>query len=168
AKASLALAIARIFPPGTTIRRFALGMAWSFGLVGIGLLLGMAISCGRDTSWHDSPEVQCDIPNVLIAAAFCATLISDALLIFTPLRMLWWMKLPGEQRRLILAGFAASVWMSVAGGICFIFMFGPDSWGLPRKVIPPLLGHAMASISLMVCNSMVIVTYVYRLVQSDK
>ncbi|KAF8879471.1 hypothetical protein BD779DRAFT_1676379 [Infundibulicybe gibba] len=167
-RASLALAIARIFPPGRAIRRFAMGMAWSFGLLFMVILLGMSISCGRDTSWHHSPEVQCDFPKALGTIAFCANLISDALLVFTPLRMLWRVKLPDEQRRLILAGFAASVWTSIAGGICFVFMFGPDSVGLSRRTIRPLLGHAMASVSLMVCNSMVIVAYIYRLVRSDK
>ncbi|KAF8879469.1 hypothetical protein BD779DRAFT_1446876, partial [Infundibulicybe gibba] len=167
-KASLALAIARIFPPRRTIRQFAMGMAWSFGLLGIMILLGMTISCGYDTSWHDSPEVQCDLPKAMGLIAFCAGLISDTLLVVTPLRILWRMKLPDEQRRLILAGFAASVWTSISVGVCFIIMFGPDSTGLSRRIIRPLLGHAMASVSLMVCNAMVIVTYMYRLVRSDK
>ncbi|KAF8877350.1 hypothetical protein BD779DRAFT_1628977 [Infundibulicybe gibba] len=167
-RASLALAIARIFPPGRTIRRFAVGMAWSFGLQAMVILLGFAIQCGRDTSWYDSPEVQCDLPSVWGVITLCAILISDALLVFTPLRAFWRMKLPDEQRRLILAGFAASVWTSVAGGVGFVFLFGPSTWGLSQKTIGPLLGHALASISLMVCNSMVIVTYIYRLVRSDR
>ncbi|KAF8879483.1 hypothetical protein BD779DRAFT_1649423 [Infundibulicybe gibba] len=168
AKVSLALAIARIFPPGRTIRRFATGMAWSFGLLAVVNLLGAGISCGRDTSWHNSPQVQCDLPKVLVIPSLCANLISDALLILTPLRMLWRIKLPDEQRRLILAGFAASVWVSIAAGVCFVFLFGPDSLGRSRRTINFLLGHAMASVSLMVCNSMVVVTFVYRLVRSDK
>ncbi|KAF8879448.1 hypothetical protein BD779DRAFT_1474287 [Infundibulicybe gibba] len=65
------LAIARIFPPGRTIRQFAVGMPWSFGLLGIGALFGMAISYGCDTSWHDSPEVQWDLPNALGVATLC-------------------------------------------------------------------------------------------------
>ncbi|KAF8879484.1 hypothetical protein BD779DRAFT_1150614 [Infundibulicybe gibba] len=168
AKVSLALAIARIFPPGRTIRRFAMGMAWSFGLLGIMNLLGIAISCGRDTSWYNSPQVQCELPKALSITTFCANLIADALLVFTPLRMLWRVKLPNEQRRLILAGFAASVWANVAAGMCFVFVVGPNSWGLSRSTILLFLGNAMASVSLMVCNSMVIVTFVYRLVRRDK
>ncbi|KAF8879481.1 hypothetical protein BD779DRAFT_1551736 [Infundibulicybe gibba] len=82
--------------------------------------------------------------------------------------MLWRIKLPDEQRRLILAGFAASVWASVSAGVCFIFLSGPDSWGLSRRIMLFLVGHAMASVSLIVCNSMVIVTFVYRLVRSDE
>ncbi|KAF8868939.1 hypothetical protein BD779DRAFT_1682856 [Infundibulicybe gibba] len=119
-------------------------------------------------SWHASPEVQCDFSNALGVAMLYAILISDALLVFTPLRMLWRMKLPDEQRRLILAGFAAGVWTSIARGICFCFAFGSSNQGLSPEIIPPLLGHAMASIALMVCNSMVIATCAYRLVWSDK
>ncbi|KAF8883693.1 hypothetical protein BD779DRAFT_1381403, partial [Infundibulicybe gibba] len=167
ARASLALTIARIFPPGRTIRRFAMGMAWSFGLLGIVILLGMAISCGCDTSWHDSPEVQCDFPKALCTVAF-SSLISDTLLVFTPLRMFWRIELPDEQRRLILAGFSASAWASIAVGVCFVFMFGPDSAGLSRRNIHPLLGHVMATVSLMACNVMVIITFVYRLVRKDR
>ncbi|KAF8879488.1 hypothetical protein BD779DRAFT_1788944, partial [Infundibulicybe gibba] len=102
AKISLALAIARIFPPGRTIRRFAMGMAWSFGLLCMASILGIAISCGRDTSWYNSPQVQCEFPNALSITTFCANLVADALLVLTPLRMLWRVKLPDEQRRLIL------------------------------------------------------------------
>ncbi|KAF8879485.1 hypothetical protein BD779DRAFT_1446869 [Infundibulicybe gibba] len=146
AKVSLALAIARIFPPGRTIRRFAMGMAWSFVLLGMANLLGIAISCGRDTSWHNSPQVQCEFPKILSITTFCANLIADALLVLTPLRMLWRVKLPNEQRRLILAGFAASVWASIAVGLCFVFMSGPDSWGRSRRTINFLLCHAMVCI----------------------
>ncbi|KAF8879461.1 hypothetical protein BD779DRAFT_1150133 [Infundibulicybe gibba] len=168
AKASLALAIARIFSPKRTIRRFAIGMAWSFGLMGIVLLLGMLISCGRDTSWHDSPEVQCDFPKALIITIFCTGLISDTLLVFIPLRTLWKARLPDEQRRFVLVGFAASAWTVIAGGIFFAFTFEPNSWELPHKTALHLLGHASASVCLMVCNSMVIVAYIYRLFRSDK
>ncbi|KAF8879444.1 hypothetical protein BD779DRAFT_1390107, partial [Infundibulicybe gibba] len=112
--------------------------------------------CGRNMSWHASPEVQCDFSNALGVAMLYAILISDALLVFTPLRMLWRMKLPDEQRRLILAGFAAGVWTSIARGICFCFAFGSIGRGI------------QASIALMVCNSMVIATCAYRLVWSDK
>ncbi|KAF8879466.1 hypothetical protein BD779DRAFT_1676375 [Infundibulicybe gibba] len=168
AKASLALAIARIFPPGRTIRRFAIGMAWSFGFLCTVIILGVSISCGRDTSWHDSPEVQCEFPRALVIITLCAALISDILLVSTPLRILWRVKLPDEQRRLIFVGFAASVWTSVVGAACCVFSFGSNSWGLPQRTILTLLGHATVSVSLMVCNSMVIVTYMYRLVRSDK
>ncbi|KAF8879479.1 hypothetical protein BD779DRAFT_1150515 [Infundibulicybe gibba] len=168
ARVSLALAIARIFPPGRTIRRFAMGMAWFIGFLGITNSLVITISCGRDTSWHDSLQVQCDLSKALGITSLCVNLISDALLVLTPLRMLWRIKLPDEQRRLILAGFAASVWASVAAGVCFVFVVGPNSWGLSRSTILLFLGHAMASVSLMVCNAMVIVTSVYRLVRSDK
>ncbi|KAF8879464.1 hypothetical protein BD779DRAFT_1676374 [Infundibulicybe gibba] len=165
AKVSLALAIARIFPPGRKVRRFAVGMAWSFGLLGIAALLGVTISCRRDTSWHDSPDVQCAFPKVLVIPTFCAAQISDALLVFVPFRMLRRMKLPDEQRRLVLAGFAASTWTNITAVICFVLMLGTSGRGLSRGT---LLHHAMASVSLMVCNSMVIVAYVYRLVRSDK
>ncbi|KAF8877349.1 hypothetical protein BD779DRAFT_1677343 [Infundibulicybe gibba] len=168
AKISLALAIARIFPPGRTIRRFTLAMAWLFGLFATVILLGFTIQCGRDTSWYDSPEVQCDLPDALGIMILCAIIISDALLVFTPLRMLWRVKLPDEQRRLILAGFATSVWTSIAGGVCFILSFRSSSLGLSQETITPLLGHVIASSSLMICNSMVIITYIYRLVRSDK
>ncbi|KAF8875374.1 hypothetical protein BD779DRAFT_1412500, partial [Infundibulicybe gibba] len=161
ARVSLALAIARIFPPGRAIRRFTIGMAWAFGLLGTLNTLGIIISCGCNTSWHNSPQVQCDLPKAMSTAAFCANVISDALLVFTPLRMLWQVKLPDEQRRLILGGFAASIWTSVAAGVCFVFLSGPDSWGVSRRIM-----LFLASVSLMVCNSMVIVTFVYRLVRS--
>ncbi|KAF8879470.1 hypothetical protein BD779DRAFT_1551686 [Infundibulicybe gibba] len=162
-----------------------MGMAWSFGLLGIVFLLGMSILCGCDTSWHDSPEVQCDLPKTFNTITFCGVLFHLFALIqyqrlmdsesglghpvgIYALRILWRMKLPDDQRRLILAGFAGSVWTSIAVGVCFVIMFGPDGAGLSRRTIRPLLGHVMASVSLMVCNAMVIFASVYRLVRKDK
>ncbi|KAF8883535.1 hypothetical protein BD779DRAFT_1443793, partial [Infundibulicybe gibba] len=167
ARVSLALAVARIFPPGRTIRRFAIGMAWSFSLVGAAILLAITVSCAHDTSWHNSPESNAIFqkPWVLLDLVV-PNVTSDTLLVLTPLRMLWRVKLPDEQRRLILACFTASVWTGIAGGVCFIFMFEPNDRGLSQKTIFFFLAHA--SVSLMVCNLMVVVAYIYRMVRSDK
>lgn len=56
---SMALSIARIFPPSVTPRRLTIGLAYLFGFFWVTLLLQTAIICSSDTSWHKSTNVQC-------------------------------------------------------------------------------------------------------------
>lgn len=72
----------------------------------------------------------------VITAVYCvsflttiaANLLSDTLLVAIPLRKLWRVRLPKEQRRLILGAFAASATTSTATLACSIFQFAPEKW----------------------------------------
>ncbi|KAF8893472.1 hypothetical protein BD779DRAFT_1052467 [Infundibulicybe gibba] len=167
ARISLSLALARVFSPSQSIKRFAVWVSWGFLFISAMMLLQFVVACGHNTSWYQSTQVQCKVPKYFGLISFSADLIADVLLIAIPLRSLWKAKLSPHQRHLVLAGLVAGISMSITGAVYFVFVFGPSSWGPPRKTIALLYGHSMASISLLMCNSMALVTFHCRL-RKDK
>lgn len=72
ARISLALAIARIYPPGAKYRRLAIIESIVFFLFGLELVLHLIITCAHDTSWVHSPSQQCDFGEDLgLASLSC-------------------------------------------------------------------------------------------------
>lgn len=74
ARISLALTIARIFPPGHRARQWAIAMAILFGMMCIAVVVHLSVICERDTSWATSPaeDMQCDVGRVLtITSLIC-------------------------------------------------------------------------------------------------
>lgn len=118
-----------------------------------------------------------------------ADLISDICLIVIPLSILWHIKLPQTQRRLILSIFASSILSSAAGILGLVFQIKSQAsnqvgWlrsvGLAAhiKVCVMLIGtcnfgywnihsHSKSAVTVMVCNLLVIIPYIYRLFQRN-
>lgn len=70
-------------------------------------------------------------------------MISDGLLIAIPLRMLCRLKLPRNQKRLLLAGFAGSIWTTLAGVAFTVFMLAPERWGTASQPLVLMASHIM-------------------------
>ncbi|KAI9462962.1 hypothetical protein HD554DRAFT_2027383, partial [Boletus coccyginus] len=93
----------------------------------------------------------------------------DVTLVFLSLKLLWGVKLPRRQRRLILSTFASSMVMSMTS--------------LPHAIAQAFESHSLILItgdlevshvilsqiisSLIVCNLLVVVTYIYRVYLSS-
>lgn len=146
------MSIVRLVPSKTQTRSLLYAMNVTFGLACLTLLLQKIWVCSRNSSWHNNPAARCYIGNTLGYISLCsastlfkfffemlktrtAELSADACLIGIPLRMLWRVKLPRKQRRLILLIFASSVINSLAGIVyavlVFVFNSQPDRqrWG---------------------------------------
>lgn len=83
--------------------------------------------------------------------------LSDTILIVLPLRLLWNLKLPKRQKRMIFAIFSSSFVITVISifrGVCQIVKY--------RTVLAPATDFE-TSLSLLVCNLLVIVTFLYRI-----
>lgn len=137
---SLALAIARLFPPKTRYRSFAIAMAICFAVAWIGLLIQSAVLCSYDvmrnqchgTSWISaviSESTSMVLLMTLTLYIFLVDLGADSVLAATPLWTLWSVNLPTNPRRLILSSFVASFVCFIMGVIALVFLLGPDSWG---------------------------------------
>ncbi|KAF8886298.1 hypothetical protein BD779DRAFT_1786546 [Infundibulicybe gibba] len=114
-RVSLALSIARIFPSWQTTRRTIICVAIIIALAYSILAILLGISCGL-------PHVNIPIPRVALAT-ICVDIISDSFLVAIPLTTLWNIKLPRDQRRLVLAGFSSGICTtaaSVAGAIALL------------------------------------------------
>lgn len=66
---------------------------------------------------------------------------SDVLLMAHPLYVLWGMKLPRNQKRLLQAGFAAGICTCVANIALAVFILGPRAWGPAREVLIVMTIH---------------------------
>jgi len=126
---------------------------------------------GSDPSvkWYHRQLADC-VKNrkASFAAVFTSLIldfVADILLIVSPLTMLWKVKLPKAQRRLILALFSSSVFSLLASiAFCVTWalsaQFGPDS-----RIITRMTAQLQAAISLLVCNLLVVTMVFYRLIK---
>lgn len=112
-----------------------------------------------------------------------ADCVAVLILVVLPLRMLWRVKLPRRQRRMILSIFASSVFLAfgalfhTVGQILDIFtvMIAGINVEVRRLFRPPdplimnlLRSHYKVALSFFVCNLLVIVTYTYRFWLRDR
>ncbi|KAH9485639.1 hypothetical protein JR316_0002549 [Psilocybe cubensis] len=89
------------------------------------------------------------------------------LLVISPLTMLWKIKLPRTQRRLVLALFSSSLVPLLASVVYCVI------WGLSSRIGPDFLlilrimSQLQAGISLLVCNLLVVTMLFYRIVRRE-
>lgn len=140
----------------------------------------------RNTLDLDCANVGCVVPiffsiqNPLFNVPFVADVLSDILLIGIPVRMLWRTRLPNNQRILILSIFATSIMMTCISIVHNIALFRNEifqivitgylevcSSHLSLTFITPRQ-FCQAAIGLIVCNLLVVVTWVYRLLRNGE
>lgn len=111
-------------------------------------------------------------------------LVADTILIAMPITTLYRVQLPKNPRRLVLSVFAASVWSGLASIVLHVFLFGPKSWGIWTGFLVLMMAHlevrlfatrhalsdasSQASICLLVCNLLVVVTVYYRVFRNGQ
>ncbi|KDR80760.1 hypothetical protein GALMADRAFT_44145, partial [Galerina marginata CBS 339.88] len=159
---SLALAIARIFPVGEPTRRFAIGLALLSSTLCLVTVIESAVICTKEPALNTGPSATCQWPTSLRVLVIAANIFSDALLVATPLYKLWRIRLPRNQRRLILTGFTASALTTSATVGCAVFQFSPEKWEPAKTILREKLSYFEAGISFVVCNLLVVITYCYR------
>ncbi|KAF8967770.1 hypothetical protein BDZ97DRAFT_1916703 [Flammula alnicola] len=160
---SLALAIARIFPPRDSTRRFAIGMAILSTILYLVIVIQTSAICAHQPALNSSPRAACQWSTSLRVLVTVANIFSDALLVATPLYKLWRIRLPRNQRRLILGAFAASAMTTTATIACAVFQFAPEKWEPAKTNLRVKLSYLEAGISLIVCNLLVMVTFVHTM-----
>ncbi|KAF8886295.1 hypothetical protein BD779DRAFT_625184 [Infundibulicybe gibba] len=148
-RVSLALSIARIFPSRQATRRITICLAVAIALAygTVATLLGV---------FYRLPHADISTQRITLAT-ICIDVISDSFLVAIPLITLWNIKLPRNQRRLVLAGFSSGICTtatSVTGAVALLRYNTPF-----LGVITPHLG---AIVSLLSCNFLVIITMIYR------
>ncbi|KAH7925029.1 hypothetical protein BV22DRAFT_1065630 [Leucogyrophana mollusca] len=161
ARLSIVFSIIRIVPPTRTVRSVSFGVALLFVSMWVLVLTAKAYSCARDTSWHSKMIIQCPFPTEVAIIEMCTDVVADAILVGLPLRLLWRVKLPKHQRVMILVIFSSSFLTSVASVVHTAYLIPTSSF------IGGLTAEIEGALSLVVCNLLVIVTFVYRVVQGD-
>ncbi|KAF8436557.1 hypothetical protein L210DRAFT_3452039 [Boletus edulis BED1] len=88
--------------------------------------------------------------------------VSDAILLYLSLKILWRLKLPRRQRRMILSLFSSNVLMSM-----FSLFHAICQLVIPLKTAQYIAFDAELTSALIVCNILVVVTYIYRVTLSS-
>ncbi|KIK02475.1 hypothetical protein K443DRAFT_96805 [Laccaria amethystina LaAM-08-1] len=162
-RTSLALSMARIFPPGHHSRRSFLTLAFYFVVTFILCIVTLSVVCRTGNKIMYSGE-SC------IKAGMMATaldLSGDTLLTLVPLVTFWRVGLPQTQRRLILITFSAS-FMTLIPSIAFCVLLygsiiGNFNLGSSEALITTMMAHVEAATSMIVCNLIVIIPFFYRI-----
>ncbi|KIM47026.1 hypothetical protein M413DRAFT_268127 [Hebeloma cylindrosporum] len=168
---SLSLSIARVFPAKNTCRRFLLGLSIAFFLSYLANLLAAAVPCRTtERAWYSQAFNRKSCIKKLGARViplyltFLLDLRAEILLLVTPLVMLWKVKLPTKERRLILALFASSL-ITLLTSITFSIIWGLTIDQGDRSVILiAMLGLLQAGLCLLICSLLIITMFFYRFI----
>ncbi|KAF8993454.1 hypothetical protein BDQ17DRAFT_139340 [Cyathus striatus] len=167
ARVSMCMSISRLAPPTARRRRALFALAVVFLLLGAVLTAQKIWICAGDSSWHQNPAVQCYTGKTVGYLSLSTDVVGDACLVAIPLRLLWGVKLPRRERRLVLSLFASSILSTLAGIVYAVFIFRAASFGSYRTLFVNMTAHIKAAVTLLVCNLLVIVTYIYRKLNTE-
>lgn len=155
ARLSIVSSFIRIAPPSCS-RTAALAAAAFFVGMWLYIMLAKTIPCVIDRSWYNVAFIQCPIPEWVAISEVITDSLSDIILVCLPLRLLWRLRVPSNQRTMIIAVFSSSILTSIISVIHTTYI-------IPPTFIGGVTADVESAVSLIVCNLLVIVTFIYRL-----
>ncbi|KAF8872496.1 hypothetical protein BD779DRAFT_1709252, partial [Infundibulicybe gibba] len=158
ARISIGFTIIRLLPAGL-MRRVAIAAVSAFFVMFLALLAQVGWICGSNSSWHRSRSAECRLGRSWTISKLSTDITGDIFLIVAPLRMLWKLRLPPCERRIIGIVFAMSILTTAISVVYAILVLGPD------RLLERSVAQFEAAFSLMVCNLLVVATCCYRLVR---
>ncbi|KAH7882265.1 hypothetical protein F5I97DRAFT_334355 [Phlebopus sp. FC_14] len=162
ARLSIIISVVRVVPPSRCIHLVTFGTATALLLMWAFILSAKTIECAIDRSWYNSPFIACPIPPWVALGEVITDVASDVMLVLLPLRLLWRVKLPSNQRIMILCVFSSSILTSVVSVVHTAYII-PDS-----TFIGGMTAEIEGAVSLIVCNLLVIVTFLYRVTRGGR
>ncbi|KAF9476646.1 hypothetical protein BDN70DRAFT_882106 [Pholiota conissans] len=167
----LALSLARIFPARTHARILSMLLVAIMLSFLVTVILISATTCRRKTALllaNELTDCTKSIAGFALedAFAFAGDIIGDALLVICPLYWFWNVRLPTNERRLILLAFCGNM-LTLLFAIAFVILvyLRVGKTLADRLLIQAGMARVETAISLFVCNFAVISTSIYRLVQ---
>lgn len=154
---SILFSIVRVVYATQHLRRLIFGLVGLFFGLWAGVIAQKAWDFGHDTSWYQTFGKHMVITQPMVAFELMTDCLSDAILIVLPLRVLWSLKLPRRQKRMISVIFSSSIivtFISIFRGVCQIARY--------TSVIATAVDFE-TTLSLLVCNLLVVVTFLYRI-----
>ncbi|CAA7260466.1 unnamed protein product [Cyclocybe aegerita] len=164
---SLSLSVARIFPQRHKARRGGFILAVTF-LLYAGSIILVTLTCrGGGRTWYRMESKHCLRTRTghyiggLTATAL--DIAADAALIVYPLYVFWRVRLPRNQKRLVLVVSCASGLTLLSAVLLCIFWYGGINMGPHGSLLRSVTAQIEATISLIVCNLLVVTMFFYRL-----
>ncbi|KAF8905751.1 hypothetical protein CPB84DRAFT_1823099 [Gymnopilus junonius] len=162
---SMTLSVARIFLPGHPYRIWAFGFVVVLFLLYLASLLIATFSC-RGTPWWDLNFNNCvstpsgaDVGTIVgVTVDFAA----DIVLVAAPLIMFWKIDFPRQERVLVLVLFSSSVLTMIASMLYCTIWYAASRLGPDSRLLFEMMAQLQATVSLLVCNSLVVAMLLYR------
>ncbi|EPQ60159.1 hypothetical protein GLOTRDRAFT_21993, partial [Gloeophyllum trabeum ATCC 11539] len=161
ARMSQLFSVIRIIPAIMKMRKVAYALAGLFGAMWVALLIQKVVICRRDTSWYHMAKPQCHLGHAVASTELTTDFISDTMLVVVPLKLLWGLSMEHTHLKLLIAIFSASILTTIVSAIHAYFVLGPSG------LLEATTANVEASVSLIVANLAVIVTYLYRLIKGE-
>ncbi|KAG8216326.1 hypothetical protein J3R82DRAFT_6397 [Butyriboletus roseoflavus] len=120
------------------------------------------VVCSMDKSWYDALVIRCPMPTWLALSEVCTDALSDAILVALPLRLLWRVKLPLDQRIMVLSVFSTSILVSAVSVAHTAYLMHPVIF------TGGFTASMESAVSLIVCNLLVVVTFLYRVIRNGR
>ncbi|KAF8838575.1 hypothetical protein BDN67DRAFT_971363 [Paxillus ammoniavirescens] len=148
ARMSILCSIVRIANPSPNLRRIAYCIAAVFLTTGFALVAQKIVVCSLNS---------CKFTMHIAITQLVTDVFSDAMLVAASVRFLRDVKLSRKRRVLILSTFSASVLITAVTILHSVLLLlqEPTTGTI-------VIGHVKAGLSLLVCNALVLVTFVYR------
>ncbi|KAI6117863.1 hypothetical protein EDD16DRAFT_1586563 [Pisolithus croceorrhizus] len=157
---STLFSVARIIYPSLILRRIVLGIALVFFLLFISFMATKLWYFCHDLSWMNNTlffgNALLPLDARLDIFELTTDFITDAILIALPLKLLWSVKLPTRQRRMILLIFASGITITLVAICRAICQF------LKVDLVVSLITDVEVALSSIMCNLLVFVTFLYR------
>ncbi|KAF9241293.1 hypothetical protein BU15DRAFT_44932, partial [Melanogaster broomeanus] len=152
ARMSILCSIVRIANPSPKLRRVAYCIAALFLVLGIALVTQKLVICQQN---------RCRFTSDVAITQLVTDIVSDAILVAAPVRFLRDVRLPQKRRILILSAFSASILITGVTILHSALLLQAPTTGTI------IIGVVKAALSLLVCNALVLVTFVYRVCHVD-
>ncbi|KAF9565916.1 hypothetical protein CPC08DRAFT_704349 [Agrocybe pediades] len=171
---SLSLTITRIIPPLQPMRKVNIFLTYLYALSGIVFIIQLGVGCSANANnWMNTEPYQCPLTKTTAAVRTTVDFCADLVLIIVPLVAFWRLKLPLATRRLIQACFCASLLtaatLMLATGMLFSRAKKLDTVSDKEKIafMANVFCHLAVTVSLLVCNMLIVVTSFYRMFRSE-
>ncbi|CAA7262075.1 unnamed protein product [Cyclocybe aegerita] len=150
ARASIAVTIVRLINE-SLFRTIAKAVVALFVVFWLALSIQKIFICG--TRWHEVPD--CRLPRATAYIELATDLIGDMWLLCSPIFLLWRMKLPRRHRRLLIAIFSCSIFITFASiAHAYFIVVRIPAW-------VGITAHIQLGVAVTICNLLVLVTRVY-------
>ncbi|KAH0830737.1 hypothetical protein J3R83DRAFT_2216 [Lanmaoa asiatica] len=123
------------------------------------LLFQKVYSCAHDTWWYTLEPINCPLRTAVSASQLSTDATSDILLVILPTQLVREGSVPRDQRIILLSVFSSSILISLISVVHFVFMIEPDTY------FQLITAQVEIALSVIVCNSLVVVTCLYKLLR---
>ncbi|KAG0697014.1 hypothetical protein DFH29DRAFT_175580 [Suillus ampliporus] len=158
ARLSIVFSIIRLAPREDRMRRIAQWAAIIFAALCVVMLAQKTYICAHS---NDQERIYCVLGSSVAATQLATDFVSDIALVLMPIQLLREIHLPKDQQILVRTVFSTGIIVSLASIAHVVFVVQTDVY------MQSITAQVELALSLIVCNLLVIVTYIYKVFRRE-